>query len=299
MSNTCWIIYNGSLVDDKFLDQARLMAEACRHHDVVPTILKNYEIPMTLHIPLDVRPTFVIFLDKDILLATYLKNQGIPIFNDPEVIETCDNKAKQYIQLAGANIPMPQTIIAPKVYPRFTIENSGYFEKVLDLLGLPLIIKEGHGSFGMKVYLIETEKQFFEKVDALRGVDFVFQQFIASSRGRDIRVNTIGDEVVAAMYRHSETDFRANITNGGKAESIELTEAQKNIALKAAKAVGAAFAGVDLLFGPNEEPLVCEVNAASHIRNIYNVTGINVGDRFVSYILSTLEAEHAKGLSTL
>ncbi len=299
MSNTCWIIYNGSLVDDKFLDQARLMAEACRHHDVVPTILKNYEIPMILQIPLDVRPTFVIFLDKDILLATYLKNQGIPIFNDPEVIETCDNKAKQYIQLAKANVPMPQTIVAPKVYPRFTIENSGYFEKVLDLLGLPLIIKEGHGSFGMKVYLIETEQQFFAKVNELRGVDFVFQQFIESSRGRDIRVNTIGNEIVAAMYRHSETDFRANITNGGKAESIQLTEDQKTIALRAAKAVGATFAGVDLLFGPNEEPIVCEVNAASHIRNIYNVTGINVGDRFVSYILSTLEADYAKGLSTL
>lgn len=285
---TCWIIYNGSLVSDKFLDQARLMAEACQNHGVQPFIYKNYEIQMHSAKKLEQAPDFVIFLDKDILLATYLKNQGIPVFNDPEVIETCDNKAKQYIQLAKANIRMPKTIIAPKVYPKFTIRESGYFEGVLEELGLPLIIKEAHGSFGMKVYLIETQEDFFEKVDTLRGVDFIFQQYIASSYGRDIRVNTIGDEVVAAMYRHSETDFRANITNGGKAETITLTKEQEQLALAAAKAIGADFAGVDLLFDEQEQPLVCEVNAASHIRNIYNVTGIHVGDAFVQHILKKL-----------
>lgn len=285
---TCWIIYNGSLVNDKFLDQARLMADACEQLDVQPVIYKNYEIMMKLDEELQNKPDFVIFLDKDILLATFLKNSGIPVFNDPEVIETCDNKAKQYIQLAKANVPMPTTIIAPKVYAKFTIRDSGYFENVLQTLGLPMIIKEGHGSFGMNVYLIKTEKEFYEKVDSLRGIDFVFQQFIHSSRGRDIRVNIIGDEVVASMYRHSETDFRANITNGGHAEKVVLTDKQKEVAIQAAKAVGAEFAGVDLLFGPDEEPMVCEVNAAAHIRNLYNVTGINVGVPFIEYILKKI-----------
>lgn len=285
---TCWIIYNGSLVNDKFLDQARLMAEACEQLDVQPVIYKNYGIMMKLDEELQNKPDFVIFLDKDILLATFLKNSGIPVFNDPEVIETCDNKAKQYIQLAKANVPMPTTIIAPKVYAKFTIRDSGYFENVLETLGLPMIIKEGHGSFGMHVYLIETEDEFYEKVDSLRGIDFVFQQFIHSSKGRDIRVNIIGDEVVASMYRHSETDFRANITNGGHAEKVVLTDKQKEVAIQAAKAVGAEFAGVDLLFGPDDEPMVCEVNAAAHIRNLYNVTGINVGVPFIEYILKKI-----------
>ncbi|GEK34401.1 ATP-grasp domain-containing protein [Kurthia sibirica] len=284
----CWIIYNGSLISDKFLDQARLMAEACEKADVTPIIYKNYAIKMNLAHPLENRPDFVIFLDKDILLATYLKNQGIAIFNDPEVIETCDNKAKQYLALAQANIRIPTTIIAPKVYPKFTIRHSGYFEEVLATIGLPMVIKEGHGSFGMKVYLIHTEDEFYVKVDELRGIDFVFQQYISSSFGRDIRVNTIGTEVVAAMYRHSDNDFRANITNGGTASTIELTPAQRSLAIAAAQAVGADFAGVDLLFDDNDEPIVCEVNAASHIRNIYNVTGINVGEAFVHYILKKL-----------
>ena len=286
---SCWVIYNGSLTSDKFKDQAELLIEAAERAGVRAELKKNYEVMINLNNVLEERPDFIVFLDKDILLATFLKNSGIPIFNDPDVIETCDNKAKQYLELSLQGIPMPETIIAPKVYPNFTIKDSGYYELVLERLGLPMIIKEGHGSFGMKVYLIETEEQFYEKTVELRGIDYVFQKFISNSRGRDIRVNIVGGEIVAAMYRHSETDFRANITNGGVATVIELTEQQKSLALQAAHAVGAEFAGVDLLFGDNEEPLVCEVNAAAHIRNIYNVTGINVADAMIAYILRKLE----------
>lgn len=286
---SCWVIYNGSLTSDKFRDQAELLADAAERAGVRAELKRNYEVMMNLSDELTERPNFVVFLDKDILLATFLKNAGIPVFNDPEVIETCDNKAKQYIQLSKNEIEMPLTIIAPKVYPKFTIEGTGYYEKVLEKLGLPMIIKEGHGSFGMKVYLIETEKEFFAKVDELRGVDYVFQEFIETSRGRDIRVNIVGGEIVAAMHRSSETDFRANITNGGVASVVELTAEQKEIAIRAAEAVGAEFAGVDLLYGHNEKPLVCEVNAAAHIRNIYNVTGINVADKMIEYILGKLK----------
>jgi ribosomal protein S6--L-glutamate ligase len=285
---SCWVIYNGSLTSDKFKDQAELLIEAAERAGVRAGLKKNYEVMINLNTVLEERPDFIVFLDKDILLATFLKNSGIPIFNDPDVIETCDNKAKQYLELSMQGIPMPETIIAPKVYPNFTIKGSGYYEQVLERLGLPMIIKEGHGSFGMKVYLIETEEQFYEKTDELRGIDYVFQKFIANSRGRDIRVNIVGGEIVAAMYRHSETDFRANITNGGVATVVELTMKQQALAIQAADAVGAEFAGVDLLFGDNEEPLVCEVNAAAHIRNIYNVTGINVADAMIAYILRKL-----------
>ncbi|QHJ71598.1 ATP-grasp domain-containing protein [Planococcus halotolerans] len=282
--SVCWIIYNGSLISEKFIDQAELVAEAAERAGVGARIMKNNDAVMDLSADMDL-PDFAVMLDKDILLGYFLKSRGVPVYNDPAIIDLCDNKAKQYIALASAGLPMPATIIAPKVYPAFSIRKSGYFEKVLERFGLPMIIKEGHGSFGMKVYLIETEEQFYEKVEALRGIDFVFQEFVESSRGRDIRVNIVGGEIVAAMYRESKTDFRANITNGGEASPIELTEQQKVIAIAAARATGAIFAGVDLLFDIDEQPLVCEVNAAAHIRNILNVTGINVADAMIAYIL--------------
>lgn len=280
----CWVIYNGSLISEKFVDQAELVAEAAMRAGVETRIMKNNDAVMDLSADMEL-PDFAVMLDKDILLGYFLKSRGVPVYNDPAIIDLCDNKAKQYIALAAAGVPIPETIIAPKVYPAFSIRDSGYFERVLERLGLPMIIKEGHGSFGMKVYLIETEEQFYEKVEALRGIDFVFQEFIQSSHGRDIRVNIVGGDIVAAMYRESKTDFRANITNGGEASPIELTEEQRVMAIAAARATGAIFAGVDLLFDINEQPLVCEVNAAAHIRNILNVTGINVADAMIAYIL--------------
>ncbi|MFJ5768457.1 RimK family alpha-L-glutamate ligase [Psychrobacillus sp. NPDC093180] len=287
---TCWIVYNGSLTHDKFIEQALLLQEAAEKQGIQAILVKNYELLINVQEYLSMRPDFVVFLDKDILLAKYLKNQGIPVFNDPNVIEICDNKAQQYLALAQALVPMPLTIIAPKVYPEFSIVHTGYYEQVIEKLKLPMIIKEAHGSFGMRVYLIETREQFYEKVEELRGIEYVFQQFIENSRGRDIRVNVVGGEVVACMHRQSETDFRANITNGGTASSIILTERQKEVAIQAAAALNAEFAGVDLLFGDDEEPLVCEVNGVAHIRNLYNVTGINVGDYMISYILSKVGA---------
>ncbi|MBB5180723.1 ribosomal protein S6--L-glutamate ligase/gamma-F420-2:alpha-L-glutamate ligase [Planomicrobium koreense] len=285
---TCWVIYNGSLISDKFADQARLVADAAQRAGVEAKAVKNYEVLMDLSAEA-VLPDFAVLLDKDILLGHFLQSRGVPVYNDPAVIGLCDNKATQYIRLAEVGLPMPKTIVAPKVYPNFSILESGYFERVIAELGLPMVIKEGHGSFGMKVYLIENETEFYEKVESLRGVDFVFQEFIASSRGRDIRVNIVGGKIVAAMQRHSETDFRANITNGGQASLIDLSEAQETVALQAAEAVGAEFAGVDLLFGENGLPLVCEVNAAAHIRNILEVTGINVADAMIAYILEDLK----------
>lgn len=283
---TCWIVYNGSLTNEKFIDQALLLQEAAEKQSIQATLVKNYELLMDIQQGLKSRPDFVIFLDKDILLAKFLKSEGIPVFNDPDVIEICDNKARQYMELAKAQIPMPKTIVAPKVYPEFTIQHTGYYEQVLEKLQLPMIIKEAHGSFGMKVYLIETIEQFYDKVEQLNGTEYVFQEFIENSKGRDIRVNVVGGQVVASMHRQSLTDFRANITNGGTASEIILTDRQKEIAILAANALNAEFAGVDLLFGENEEPLVCEVNGVAHIRNIYNVTGINVGDAMISYVLS-------------
>ena len=128
---SCWVIYNGSLTSDKFKDQAVLIKEAAERAGVQAELKKNYEVMMDLSNSFDERPNFVVFLDKDILLAKFLKNNGIRIFNDPDVIETCDNKANQYLELSKHGIPMPKTIIAPKVYPSFTIADSGYYEKVL------------------------------------------------------------------------------------------------------------------------------------------------------------------------
>lgn len=57
------------------------------------------------------------------------------------------------------------------------------------------------------------------------------------------------------MKRLNEDDFRANITNGGKMEQYNPTQKQQDMALNVCRALGLDFAGVDLMFGENDEPI--------------------------------------------
>lgn len=67
------------------------------------------------------------------------------------------------------------------------------------------------------------------------------------------------------------------------------TEEECALALRAARAAGADFAGVDLLFGP-EGPLVCEVNSNAHFKNLLDCTGTDVAEKIIQYIRKDLLA---------
>src|SRR5690606_12124956 len=122
---SCWIIYNGSLTSDKFKDQAELLQGAAEQAGVQVELKRNYDVLIDLANTVEYSPSFVVFLDKDIIRAQSLKNDGNAVFHCPDFIETCHNKAKRYLQLAVSRIPTPETMIALNVYPAFTNRDSG------------------------------------------------------------------------------------------------------------------------------------------------------------------------------
>jgi len=234
-------------------------------------------------------PDFVLFLDKDIRLAYHLEQMGIRLFNSSRVIAVCDDKSQTFQVLAKDRIPMPKTIIAPLVFKGFKEDTSHYLDYIENELTYPLVMKESYGSFGDQVYLIENREELKVKREQLLSTPHIYQEFIANSRGRDVRLNIVGSQVVATMLRTSETDFRANISNGGKMESYRAPKAFEDLALKACKIIGTDFAGVDLLFGKDDAPILCEVNSNAHIKNIQLCTGINVAEHILSHILKELK----------
>ncbi len=170
---SCWVIYNGSLTSEKFIDQAEMIKQSAERKNIRCEIYKNYELTMEIcegslrlggMVAGNPKPDFVIFLDKDILLGRQLEQLGIPVYNPISSIERCDNKAIMYQTLANHGLPIPETIIAPKVYKGFEIRDNQYYQYVINRLGFPMIIKEVHGSFGMKVYLIQNETSFTIKL---------------------------------------------------------------------------------------------------------------------------------------
>ena len=89
------------------------------------------------------------------------------------------------------------------------------------------------------------------------------------------------------MMRVSEVDFRANITNGGKAVSYTPSKEEQELALKCSKLLDLDFSGVDLLFG-EDGPILCEINGNPHFKSIFECTGIDVSVAMIEYIIKDL-----------
>jgi RimK family alpha-L-glutamate ligase len=184
---------------------------------------------------------------------------------------------------------MPRTILAPKTFDNIGYTNYNFLKDVVDRLGFPLVLKECFGSFGQQVYLIRDEEELLAQVKQIGTRPMLFQEYLESSFGRDIRLQVVGGKVIAGMYRYSEGgDFRANLTIGGKMRPYPPSERQCELAIHSCETIGLDFAGVDLLFGKDEEPIVCEVNSNAHFKNIYDCTGVDAAEAMITHIRNKL-----------
>lgn len=283
------LVVNEFLNSGKFNEIHNWLLEAGKKQNIDMKLTTNARLLMDIGKPEHKEEglaDFILFWDKDVKLAYYLEQLGYPVFNSSKAIEICDDKALTHLTLMKTGILMPRTVIAPKTFENIGYTNYDFLDKISEGLGLPMVVKESFGSFGQQVYLVNTYEELLDKVKQLGAKPMIFQEFIKSSFGRDIRLQVVGGEVIAGMYRYSENgDFRANLTIGGRMKAYEPTKAQRDLAIRCCEIIGLDFAGVDILFGENDEPVVCEVNSNAHFKNIYDCTGINAADIIIGYII--------------
>lgn len=273
------LVVNGFLRTEKFRELEELFLEAASSLSVTLSVKTNAELLAGL----DKRPDFVLFWDKDTLLAKSLEHKGIPVYNSARCIALCDDKRKMHLAFEEHGIPTPDTILAPMTYPEIGFTDFSFLNEVEKKLPYPFIVKEGYGSFGAQVYLVNDREELEALLSEKQSDGFLFQRFVENSKGRDIRLQVVGDRVVGGMYRYSSTDFRANLTAGGHMRPYEPTEEEISLAVRASTAVEADFSGVDLLFG-EDGPLVCEVNSNAHFKNLLDCTGVNTAYEIINYI---------------
>ncbi|MCL2080538.1 MAG: RimK family alpha-L-glutamate ligase [Oscillospiraceae bacterium] len=233
------------------------------------------------------RPDFALFWDKDIRLAEMLERQGIRLFNPARAIELCDDKSLTYLSLLG-KIKMPETLLAPKTYELVGYGDYGFLEPIAERLGFPLVIKGCFGSFGLQVFLAENLPQMRETAGLMGIKPYLFQEYIESSHGRDMRVYIVGGKVAAAMTRRSQDGgFRSNVTNGGTAETVTPPPGYAETAVAACKILGLDFGGVDILFGRHGEPVLCEVNSNAHFKALSQCSGADIAGDIIKHIRIT------------
>ena len=305
---TGWIVYNGGLRLEKFTEQLDWLGQTLQDFGIKVIQIGNHELtacvrkgdPALLYggpdhgiLPVWMpdslpKPDFVLFWDKDVRLASLMERVGFRLFNSSSAIAACDDKGMTHQLLSGHGILMPDTLIAPFFYPGFAPEPDDFTTLSEKELGYPVVVKESYGSFGAQVHLAKDRRELDALHGQMRFVPHLCQRFIAASFGRDVRLQVVGTRVVAAMLRRSNTDFRANISAGGHMEPFDPPDAFRKMAVDATGILRADFAGVDILFGADGEPVLCEVNSNAHMRNIYQCTGVNVPYEIAKYLTNQL-----------
>ena len=162
---------------------------------------------------------------------------------------------------------------------------------LLDHIGkAPVVIKLLEGTQGLGVVLAETNKAAKSVIEAFSSLKtrVIIQEFVEEAGNSDIRAFVVDGKVVGAMKRQGkEGDFRSNLHRGGSAKIIKLSRTEKATALKAAKAMGLAVAGVDML-QTKRGPMVLEVNSSPGLEGIEKATGVDIAGEIVEYIERSL-----------
>ena len=202
---------------------------------------------------------------------------GTPTVNRPEVVELAGDKVLASLRLAERGVPTPKTVVA--LSPEAAL-------RAIERVGYPAVLKPAVGSWGRlmaKVSNPEEAEQILEHKTALPSpVHSIFyvQEYVAKP-GRDLRVFVVGADAVAGMYRRS-SDWRTNAARGATTEPLPITPELREVALRAAEAVGGGVLAVDLMESPTGL-VVHEVNPTPEFKSLTAATGVDIAGAIVDY----------------
>jgi len=211
-------------------------------------------------------------------VANQLKLNGAVCINDPEAKLRAHDKFLTVQVLNNAGIPVPPTFLT---WDETNVESIAH-----NHLGFPLILKMTEGTWGVgvtKADSLESARSIFDTIKGMARV-FTLQKYEAEAKGQDIRVFVLGKKVIGAIRRTAQAnDFRSNIHQGGKAESVILPSGYSDIAIRATDVMGLDMAGVDML-ETSEGPKVIEVNPSPGFESIESATDVDVATQIVQYL---------------
>ena len=201
---------------------------------------------------------------------------GVRVLNPPRAVEICVDKylAAALLEAAGLRVP-----------PTVACQHADAALEAFEALGGDVVVKPLFGSEGRGMVRVsdpEMAWRTFRTLDRMQAVLYL-QRFIRHP-GWDLRVFVVGGRVLTAMRRRASSDWRTNVAQGGAGEPARLGREEELLALRAAAALGAPVAGVDLLPGPGGEWYVLEVNAVPGWRALAPVAGVDVAAAVVRYL---------------
>ena len=204
-----------------------------------------------------------------------INSLAVRSYNPLEAYNIYINKYEQVKRLRSDAFLVPRYLLGTAMLQ---------YEDIVKILGTPFVAKGLESSMGEQISLIEKEEDL-KKLRKKYGMEkeWLFEEFVTTSFGRDMRFYSIRGEVVACMQRKSQGDFRANVALGASVEPYEITPEIRQIAKDIYEQTGLDFLGIDLLFG-EDKPYFCEINVMPGIEGIEKATGVNVAKKIIQTI---------------
>ncbi|MEV6612434.1 RimK family alpha-L-glutamate ligase [Streptomyces sp. NPDC051051] len=216
------------------------------------------------------------------LLATLAESTGVPVLNSAAAVHACENKLVLRAVLRAAGVPVPEF--------RLVLSRKD-FEKALDDLGLPVVLKPVYGGMGRRVTLIRDRDLAHSVYDYVEDLGHAFEQACLVEpyvSGGSVRALVVGRQIVAAAeFESAGADWRSNAALGNRSRALAHDPEVQKVVDDVVDRLGAGIYGVDLFRTPSGL-LVNEVNHAPAWRGVASTTGVDIPSAVARHVQETL-----------
>jgi tetrahydromethanopterin:alpha-L-glutamate ligase len=199
---------------------------------------------------------------------------GVPVINSARAIECCVDKSMTSFLLHRAGIPTPITVVGE----RDQAISQLLGERPSDWVAKPLFGSQGRGLARLR------PNDPLPPAELYAGVRYV-QHFVGRNEGwRDFRVMVVGRSPVAAMIRHGK-DWITNVGRGARCEAASITDRLAELSLAVVEAVGAEYAGIDMIERPDGALFVLEANSMPAWKGLQSVASCDIAQTLADHVL--------------
>jgi len=263
----------------RFVEEARYLGidlKVIGVHDLIIEDEKVYHNNSILE-----KRDIVMIRQKQGHLINQISELGHQCFNDPIKVQKYKDKFSQYKTVYSSFINQPRSVLG----------HMGFnYKKIVDIAGSPFVVKGLSSSQGKEVYLVKNEVDYSKLVDLYSENlgEVLFQEFISTNVGNDLRVFVVKGEVIGCMKRSSKDSFKANFALGSSVTNYDVDDEIREIVKELYRLTGLFYMGVDLMFGKNGY-IFCELNITPGIEGIEQATNVNIAREVMIRIKDVLK----------
>ncbi len=217
-------------------------------------------------------PDFLVMRAQYQRLSEHAEQMGIPVYNNARVSRFCNDKRRTH-QLLSSLVPMMDT-----AFVLSETRNCPF--------PYPVVVKASHACGGRQVHMAKDDASFRAALAAL-SPDSAVVQPLCDTPGRDVRVYVLGDRIVGAMLRHSESDFRSNVGLGGGSRPYEMDDVLLGHVDRIRGLFRFGLVGVDFLFDKGRL-VFNEIEDAVGTRMLYMHTDRDIAADYLDFILADM-----------